>query len=78
MEQGVGVWLGLPLGRAELEVLLDPRRRCGEALGSERGAGRRAGPETAHWDGQRRAVAKARRPDEPPGNGGKEGQVSQT
>lgn len=76
MEQGVGGWLGLPLGYAELEVLLDYRRRCGEALGSEQGAGPRARLETASWDAQHRAGAKAGRLDGPPGNSAKEGQIS--
>lgn len=51
MEQGVGGWLGLPFGRAELEVLFDPRKRCGEALGSEWGAGQggRAGDRPLGW-----------------------------
>lgn len=76
MEQGVGGWLGLPLGHVELEVRLDRWRRCGEALGSERGAGPRARLETASWGVQHRAGAEARGLDEPPGDGGKEGQVS--
>lgn len=73
MERGVGGWLGLPLGRVELEVLLDRWRRCGEALGSERGAGPRARLETAGCSAQHRAGAEARGLDEPPGDGGKKG-----
>lgn len=51
MEQGVGGWLGLPFGHAELEVLLDPRQRRGRLWALSGVQGRGAGLETARWDG---------------------------
>lgn len=65
MEQGIGGWLGLPPGHAELEVPLDPRRRCGEAGGGV-GAQGRAGALQPGCGAQGRTGPTGGRLDEPP------------